>query len=156
LKQERYAEALHAMDSTESVASDDDSQLLRAVLLLNAGDAAGAEKTCRDLLSRDDLNAGAHYVMALCHEHSGDRRAAIEEDETAVYLDPSFAIARLHWGLLAKKAGDLEIARRELSQASLLLGREDSSRILLFGGGFSREALVQLSRAELRVCGGTA
>ena len=35
-----------------------------------------------------------------------------------------------------------------------LLEREDASRILLFGGGFSREALIELCRRELRACGG--
>jgi chemotaxis protein methyltransferase CheR len=56
---------------------------------------------------------------------------------------------RLHLGLLAKRAGDLAGARRELSQALLLLEREDSSRLLLFGGGFTRAGLVALCRAEL-------
>jgi len=45
---------------------------------------------------------------------------------------------------------------RELGQALILLAREDSSRILLFGGGFSRDALVELCRREIRTCGGVA
>jgi chemotaxis protein methyltransferase CheR len=60
----------------------------------------------------------------------------------------------VHLGLLAKRAGDMEAARRELGQAEVLLAREDAARLLLFGGGFSREALRQLCRAELRAGGG--
>jgi len=57
---------------------------------------------------------------------------------------------------MAKRAADLTTARRELEQAGMLLSREDPSRILLFGGGFSREALMAFSRAELRACGGAS
>jgi chemotaxis protein methyltransferase CheR len=72
-----------------------------------------------------------------------------------VYLDPSFSAPRLHLGLLAQKSGDRAAARRDLAQALALLAREDASRLLLFGGGFSREALVALCRAELAACGGS-
>jgi chemotaxis protein methyltransferase CheR len=59
----------------------------------------------------------------------------------------------LHAGLLAKRAGDALVARRELGQALMLLEREDTSRVVLFGGGFSREALTALCRAELEKLG---
>jgi chemotaxis protein methyltransferase CheR len=154
LKEERFGEALTAMGAVPNLHDDSDAQLLRAVLLLNAGEFAAAEKACVQLLQADELNAGAHYVMALCREHNGDCSGAAEQDETAVYLDPAFAMARLHLGRLAKKSGDWAAARRELSQAAVLLAREDSSRILLFGGGFRRESLVALCRAELLSCGG--
>jgi chemotaxis protein methyltransferase CheR len=94
--------------------------------------------------------------MALCREYSGDQRSAMEHDQIAVYLDSSFAMPHLHLGLLSKRAGDMNTARQELNQASLLLEREDSSRVLLFGGGFSREALVAVCRRELQRCGGPA
>jgi len=106
------------------------------------------------LLMVDELNAGAHYVLALCRENSADRAGAAEHDRVAVYLDPTFAMPRLHLGLLARHAGDRDTARRELEQALLLLRSEDPSRLLLFGGGFNREALIVLCRSALRDCGG--
>jgi chemotaxis protein methyltransferase CheR len=106
------------------------------------------------LLLIDELNAGAHYVLALCREHSGNRERACEHDRVAAYLDPAFAMPRLHLGLLARRAGDRDGARRELAQASILLKREDASRLLLFGGGFNREALFVLCETALRECGG--
>jgi chemotaxis protein methyltransferase CheR len=72
----------------------------------------------------------------------------------AVYLDPVFGMPRLHLGLLARRAGNRESARRELAQALLLLKREDASRLLLFGGGFSRGALISLCESALKDCGG--
>jgi chemotaxis protein methyltransferase CheR len=55
---------------------------------------------------------------------------------------------------LAKRASEWITARRELQCAATLLLREDASRILLFGGGFTREALVAFSRAEFVSSGG--
>ncbi len=153
LREERFAEALDELPS-ESTASAD-VQLLRAVVLTNAGKLAEAEAACKLLLKADELNAGAHYVMALCREHADDRRAAGEHDQIALYLDPSFAMPHLHQGLLARRSKDFVTARKSLHQAALLLEREDASRILLFGGGFGREALIELCRRELKACGGT-
>jgi chemotaxis protein methyltransferase CheR len=154
MRQERFAEALDALPA-ETITSPD-GQLLRAVVLANAGRLAEAEAACEMLLKGDELNAGAHYVVALCREHAGDWRGAGGHDQAAIYLDPSFAMPHLHMGLLARRANDFVSARRELHQATLLLEREDASRILLFGGGFSREALVELCQRELKSCGGTA
>lgn len=154
VRQERFSEALDALPSGS--ASSADVQLLRAVVLANTGKLTEAEETCKVLLKSDELNAGAHYVMALCREHAGDRRSAAEHDQVAMYLDPSFAMPHLHMGLLARQTEDFLTARHALRQATLLLAREDASRILLFGGGFSREALVELCRRELNSCGGKA
>lgn len=155
LRGERFAEALAFLRALPPEATaDPDAQLLRAVLLTNLGELSEAEIACGQLLALDELNAGAHYLMALCREHAGDSRAAVEHDQTAIYLNPEFAMPHLHAGLLARRADDPASARRELTQASVLLAREDAARILLFGGGFNRENLLQICRAELRACGG--
>ena len=147
---ERYAEALgllHALPG--DVAADPDSLLLRAALLTHSGRFDDAERACAELLDLDELNAGAHYLLALCREGRGDRAAAIDHDQVAVYLDPAFAMPRLHMGLIARRSGQAEVARRELGLALPLLQREDASRLLLFGGGFNRDTLTALCRAEL-------
>ena len=87
-------------------------------------------------------------------EHAGDRDGAIEHDQAATYLDSAFAMPHLHLGLVAKRSADAHTARRELAHALPLLAREDASRILLFGGGFTRGALVEFCRAELHASGG--
>ena len=157
LRGERFREALEVLGGLPAEAgSDPDVQLLRAGLLTNCGDLEAAEAVCRKILSADDLNAGAHYLTALCREHAGDASAAVEHDRTAIYLDGAFAMPHLHLGRMAKRSADLGTARRELEHARTLLTREDPSRILLFGGGFSREALLAFSRVELRACGGSA
>jgi chemotaxis protein methyltransferase CheR len=155
MRKERFREAMELLRAlpTESEA-DPDTQLLLAVLLTNGGDLPEAERVCLHVLKLDELNAGAHYLMALCREHAGDRLAAVGHDQAATYLDSAFAMPHLHLGLVAKRSADGETARRELGRALPLLDREDASRILLFGGGFTRQALVEFCRAELRTCGG--
>jgi chemotaxis protein methyltransferase CheR len=154
LRQERFAEALAAIKGLPpEAATDSDTLLLKAVLCAHSGQYAEAEKVCRHLLEFDELNAGARYVLALCCEGTGDNRAAVEHDQAAVYLDGGFAMPRLHLGLLSRRVGDSDTARRELEQALHLLQREEPSRLLLFGGGFGREALLVLCRAELIACG---
>jgi chemotaxis protein methyltransferase CheR len=154
LRRERFTEALdHVRAGPPAIENDPDVLLLEATLLAHSSQLVAAEDACLRLLLIDELNAGAHYVLALCREHSGHRDRAREHDRVAAYLDPSFAMPRLHLGLLARRAGDRNTAGRELAQALLLLRREDASRLLLFGGGFSREALMALCESSLKECG---
>jgi chemotaxis protein methyltransferase CheR len=129
---------------------------LRALLLTQAGELARAEQACAELLCLDELNAGAHYLLALCCEGRGELGLAREHDRIAIYLDAGFAMARLHLGLLLRRSGDRDGARRQLADALLLLQREDTARLLLFGGGFNRATLVALCRAELVAAGAEA
>lgn len=156
LEEERFSEALEVLQALpEDQPADPDSLLLRAVLLTHCGQFVAAEQACIELLARDELSSGAHYLLALCREGQCDVQGAVDHDQNAIYLDPSFAMPRLHLGLLARRSKDDESARRELSQALNLLQREDAARVVFFGGGFNREALVALCRAELRAAGGT-
>ena len=156
-QQERYAEALGLVQALPSEsARDPDVLLLHAVLLAHSGQLTPAEDACHRLLAIDELNAGAHYVLALCREGAGDSHGAADRDQAAVYLDPTFAMPRMHLGLLARRAGTRETVRHEMAHALALLQREDASRLLLFGGGFNRETLLALCRAELQASGGPA
>jgi len=155
LAQERFAEALEVLNRLPpSSAQDADTVLLRAALLTHSDRLDAAELACAELLTLDRLNAGAHYLRALCRERRGDTAAAIEHAQAASYLEPSFAMPHLHLGLMARRTGDRDKAQRELSQAAVLLQREDSSRLLLFGGGFNRDGLIALCHSELERLGG--
>jgi chemotaxis protein methyltransferase CheR len=157
LKKERFSDALHLLGHLPVESEQDpDALLLRAALLTHSGDLRAAETVCAQLLNQDELNTGAHYLLALCRENAEDRQRALDHYRSAIYLDPSFAMPRLHLGLMARRDGDREAAIRELRQALVLLKREDASRLLLFGGGFGREALIALCRAELKSAGGVA
>lgn len=154
LHNERYDRTLEQIGALASEhAGDPDVLLLKAVSLSQSGALEQAEAVCRQLLALDELSAGAHYVLGLCREERGDAAGASGHYQSASYLDPEFAMARLHAGLLARRQGKIDAARHDLAQAQLLLKREDAARLLLFGGGFKREALMALCRAELAALG---
>jgi chemotaxis protein methyltransferase CheR len=157
MRRERFGEARTLLEALPPASvKHPDALLFSAVLLTNDGRLAEAERACERLLEVDELHAGAHYLKALCREHAGDARGALEHDEVAVHLDPTFAMPHLHAGLMARRAGNALVARRELGQAQALLEREETARLVLFGGGFSREALTALCRTELGKLGGRA
>jgi chemotaxis protein methyltransferase CheR len=150
LRSERFAEALSVLQQLSPLeAVDPAALLLRAALLTHQGELGQAEAACHELLRLDELSASAHYLLALCLERRGETAGAIEHAQTAVYLDADFAMPHLHLGLMARRRRETALARRELSQALVLFEREEASRLLLFGGGFSRNALIALCRAEL-------
>jgi chemotaxis protein methyltransferase CheR len=150
---ERFDEALTTIEylPPESRAKPD-VLLLTAMIQIERGKLDDAAQLCAALLALDHLNAGAHYLTALCHEQGGRRAAAVDSYRVGVYLDQGFAMPHLRLGLMFRREGDLRGARRELQNASALLAQEDPARVLLFGGGFSRETLIDLCASELRLC----
>jgi chemotaxis protein methyltransferase CheR len=153
LRHERYAQALALVQGLPAAAArQPDALLLQSVLLAHGGRLDAAEQVCHQLLALHAAHAGAHYVLALCREGAGDLAGAAGHDHAAITLDPAFAMPRLHLGLLARRRGDWAAVRRELGHALALLAREDAARLLLFGGGFQREALLALCRAGLQAC----
>lgn len=149
LRDERFADALEFVGSQDDDSCDRDVMLLTAALLVHAGQFEAAEQAVRRLLALDEMISGAHYVLGLTHEAAGDEESAIGAYRLAAYLDPGFAMPRLHLGTLARRRRDLAVARRELTQALLLLSREDPARLILFCGGLTRNALIALCRSEL-------
>jgi chemotaxis protein methyltransferase CheR len=155
LTQERFGEALDQLDRLEpTTAGDREVATLRALVLTHAGRFADARAACRELLAIEPTSAGANYLLALCCDSTGDSEGAAQLAQNAAELDPSFAMPRVHLGLLARRVGAREIAARELTRAIMLLEREAPVRLELYGGGFSRQALLAMCRAELAAIGG--
>lgn len=155
--QERYDEVA---DLLAAVASDAvvevDAAVLRAAALLHAGQRGAAQALCERILRFDDLVAEAHYLLALCHEQAGRLSASAEEAQAAAHLDPTFAMPQLHLGLLAQRRSDVRGARRALGAALERLARDPAERVLLFGGGFDRGALIRLCENQLTRLDGIA
>lgn len=154
LAQERFGEALELLDRVRAGSTADrDIATLRALVLTHAGRFADAREACAELLAIDATSAGASYLLALCCDSAGDTDGAAHMARRAADLDPSFAMPRVHLGLLARRIGDREIASRELTRAIALLEREVPARLALYGGGFSRQTLLGMCRAELAAIG---
>jgi chemotaxis protein methyltransferase CheR len=152
-RKERFDEAQAALQALDDeTVRTPDALLLHALLLAHRGSFAPAEQTCRRLLALDESHAGAYYLMAMCRDGLGDCAGAARRDRCAIELDPAFSMPRLHLGLLSRRAGDCEAAKRHLDKSISLLAHEDAARLELYGGGFGREALLAICRAELRQC----
>jgi chemotaxis protein methyltransferase CheR len=154
LREERFIEALSVIEAVDGYAANDrDIGLLHAVLLAHSGQTDRAIAVCQRRLAVEGLDADAHYVLAMCHESDGDASNAMEHHQFAAYLDPDFAMPRLRLGQLARRRGDHRTADAEFERALEALRHERDDRILYFGGGFGRHALIALCRAELHGTG---
>jgi chemotaxis protein methyltransferase CheR len=154
LEEERFGEARDLLKGLPRAAEKDpEALLLHAAVLTNCGELTAARNVLASLLSLDQLNPGGQYLMGFCCQQAGEGESALVHYRSAIYLDPDFAMPHLQIGSMTRRGGDLGTARRELRQALDLLHREDAARILLFGGGFHRSALLALCRAELRAAG---
>ncbi len=125
-----------------------DVLVARAAMLLELGDFPAAEAVGRRAMALDGLLPDAHYVVGLCRERSGDPDEALRLLEAAAYLDPEFAMPRLHLGRLARHRHRTDEARRQLEQARALLEQESPARLMRFGGGLGRGGLEGLIRSE--------
>ncbi|XYI02825.1 CheR family methyltransferase [Sorangium sp. So ce1128] len=153
---ERFADAMAALTGLpRRTASSARVDLLRAVILCQQGDLAGAARASQSALDAGDSGA-AHYVLGLCQEQAGDVAGAALHYKAAASRDPTFAMPHLRLGLLAKRAGDITTTRDELGRAAALLVSEQQERLVLFGGGFPRSTLIGLCQAELQARGGRA
>ncbi len=151
LERERYGEAESRLESLPE-ATQPLGRLLYAVLHLHAGRLREAEKLGRELVMQGAERASASYLLGLCGEQSGDEAAARTRYAEAVRADPTFALAHLRAGTLARRAGDVATARIALRMALSLLPQEDALHLSLFGGGFGRHGLMQVGLQELQAC----
>jgi chemotaxis protein methyltransferase CheR len=154
LELERYGEAEGRLESLPE-AKQPLGRLLYAVLHLHAGRLREAEKLGRELVMQGIERASANYLLGLCGEQSGDEAAARTRYAEAVRADPTFALAHLRAGTLARRAGDMAAARVALRMALSLLPQEDALHLSLFGGGFGRHGLMQVGLQELQACSTT-
>jgi len=149
IQQERFDDALGRVETGE-VDERSERALLRAVLLTNLGRTMEARQAAQSRLARLPACPFAHYLLGLCHETASQHDEARRLYARSAELDPGFAMARLRAGMLARRAGRSEEARRALEGALERFPHQAARTQLLYGGGFAREELASLCRAELR------
>jgi chemotaxis protein methyltransferase CheR len=151
---ERFEDALGAIHAMASgTRADPYLDFLTAVILSAQGRLADAERFCERLLGTTEFEAPAHYLRGVCQEQKGCPEHAQSHYRQAMRLDPSFAMPLLRLGLLDRRAGNCAGARQHLRGALDRFRRERPDRIRLFGGGFPREALLDLCRTHLSALG---
>jgi len=148
--EERFAEALEWLDGQST---NPELRLVRAVTLTNLGRFEEAAMECTALLQQDDVQAAAHYLFGVCREQAGALTEAEEHMARAAFLDPTFPMAHVHRGWMARRRGDDRMAEQAFRLARQALLIEDEQRLTVFGGGFSRESLRMLCENELQRLG---
>lgn len=153
LRRERFSEGLVEVEALlrqrdRSSQADADMLLLRAALLTHSGRLPDADHACQQLIATS-VSPGAHLLLAMVRECEDDNDAAITHCRAAAGGDPSFAMPQVHLGRLVGKTSGLSSARRHFTRAIELLPAETELRMLLFGGGFEREALMSFCRTQL-------
>lgn len=129
--------------------ADARTTLLAAVINMAQGRFEEAERAAHALISSGDYEADAHCLLGVCREHQRAFDSAERHYRTAARLDHRFAMPHLRLGLLLDRSGDVSTGRVELEQALALVEYEDSERIALFGGGFSRKVLFELCKERV-------
>lgn len=152
---EQFDQALELLEHLPAALSQSaTATLIATTILCGLGRRAESRQAGQRLLDGGHHVAEAHFLIGLSYEHLGDRARAHKSYEESIRAAPRFAMAHLHAGILLRRAGQRQQARSALRQALELLTHEPKERIVLFGGGFQREALMSLCRAELRGLGG--
>jgi chemotaxis protein methyltransferase CheR len=153
MRAERFVDALATLDQIASPeAYFRETVLTRVAILLHLGRIGEAMQICERLIDDFPACAGAHHLLAVAAEHEGDTDRALDHHRQAIGIDPGFAMSRLRCGLLARRASRFAEARTHLGAALEALSTASSDDLLLFAGGFSGDALIELCRAELRAC----
>jgi chemotaxis protein methyltransferase CheR len=148
IRQERFEAALTSVESCKA-GEHSERWLLRAVILTNLGRTAEAARAAQTRLERVPSCPFSHYLLGVCSESLQNLADAQRQYERAADLEPAFAMALLRAGMLARRAGQGETARRALQSALEQFPRQRARTQLLYGGGFARETLTALCRAEL-------
>jgi Flp pilus assembly protein TadD len=89
---------------------------------LNGGSAKESLKYLEKAKALTPDVPNLHYVISKAFDELGDLGQAISAGEEAVRLDPNYAEAHYQLGLLYRKSGQLDLARRELSLFQKLKG----------------------------------
>jgi chemotaxis protein methyltransferase CheR len=147
LEAERYDDALVTIAAEE--ADLPELELCRAVIYGQKVRQRDAERTLSQLLARGACETGANYLLGLFRENERAVERAVWHYRQAAQGDPRFALPHLRLGMLLRRAGDTAAARSELELARDLLAEERRDRIVLFGGGFRREMLLELCDAQI-------
>ena len=152
LEAERHDEALLVVEAA-GPAAPPEIELCRAAVYAERGRWQDAERALVALLARGQCETGAHYLLGLLRENERDLARATWHYREAKRRDPRFSLPHLRLGMVLRREGDGSRARVELEKALELLRSEERSRIVMFGGGFRREVLLELCRAQLGALG---
>lgn len=109
-----------------------------------------ARDACERAIERDPLQLGAHFVLGMVLEHSGDEAGALRSFKRVVYLDRGHVLAHMALASLYQRAGRADSAARSLRNVVRLLGALPPGEIIPGSGGTTAARLLVVARELLR------
>lgn len=105
-----------------------------------------ARDACERAIERDPLQLGAHFVLGMVLEHSGDEAGALESFKRVVYLDRGHVLAHMALAGLHQRAGRADAAARSLRNVVRLLEALPPGEIIPGSGGTTAARLLVVAR----------
>lgn len=86
----------------------------------------------------------AFWLEALLEQECGNRRAALQSIQKALYMEPAFVLAHFLQALLLRREGRLQASARALAECRRLLRQRPPAEQVAHAGGISCGELLQL------------
>jgi len=118
------------------------SQQTRA--LANQGRHTDALALSQQWIASDKIDAAAHYVHAMILQEIGERQAARDSLQRAVYLQPEFVLAHFALGNLARADARTAAANKHFANALHLLRSWPPDALLPESDGMSAGRLMEI------------
>ena len=126
------------LELTQPYLKDAAACLLSIRALANLQDAPAAEQAAANAVRLHPLFPDLHFLRAVLLMNMGKDREAVRDFRRTLYLDPTLAVAQFALGLVLRRLGDLEGARRSYKNTMKLcreFSPESPLRLLEGGGG---------------------
>jgi chemotaxis methyl-accepting protein methylase len=135
------------------------AELDDALRAANQGDLQGALEATARALSRDALDANAHFLRGLALRGLGREAEAISALRSALYVDPGFGLAAFEMGRALEACGDETSAVRAYKQALKTFDSTPESVLAysqLHSGDVAGACAIRLLALRKPVVGGQA
>ena len=120
-------------------------------LLADTGQWDAAFEAADRLVSKDPLDASAHFTLGLILEHSGSSQAACSALKRAIYLDRGLVMAHYHLATALNFTGDAKGARRSFTAVIRILEGLSPAEPLPHGDGITAQELRDLAKMHLEL-----
>jgi Flp pilus assembly protein TadD len=120
----QFSEARAALERSQELRPDTDTEYLLGVTRYDAGDRAGAIETLRRVVQARPEFSSAHTALGTAYRDEGNIEAARASLERAVALDPNDLRAHYQLGLVYGKLGERDAAKKMLDRAEVLRGEQ--------------------------------
>ncbi len=105
---------------------------------------------CEQGLLADKLDPLMHYLFATILQEQGEFDLALQEFNSALYLDPNLTIAHFSAGMLLIKQGDSKHAKRHLRNALEILKQQPIDQMVPGSEGMSVARLTEIIETMMK------